>query len=280
LIPESATAEHLAAMTEAGVSRISVGVQTLEPAAANGLGRRLTSPDELATIRSSWNGALSADLIHAAPGETVSGLLHGIDLLVDLGFDHLSVYGLGVEPGTRLAHRVASGEVVAPVPEDGWRSIVARIGSHGLRRYEVSNFARPGAECRHNLAYWRGDGYLGLGPSAVSTLELDSGVVRLTQPTDHAAYFARRSFFDCDHEVLGASEQRLERLLLGLRTFHGVDLASIGSSLDDRARARLDLAVGREIDGGLLRADGSTIYPTERGLDLLDRVVAGLAAAF
>ena len=274
--PETVTAEHLAAFGEVGVSRLSLGVQTLEAEAARGLGRRLTTEGELETIRKGWPGYLSVDLIHGAPGQTRSGFDRGIDSLVDLGVEHMSVYGLGVEADTPLAARVDAGETVVPDVDLEWESIVQRIEAHGLSRYEVSSFARPGSECVHNLNCWRGEHYIGLGPSAVSTLAIGSDVVRVTQPTDHAAYLARRGVFDCDQERLSPSQLRTESLMLGLRTSEGVMIGPIVDSLDRSDSEAFYAALERERRAGLLRVDSSTVRATSRGLDMLDRVIAGL----
>ena len=276
--PESATT-HLDTLAASGVTRLSVGVQTLEPRASRELGRRLTSVSEIERIRARWSGDLSVDLIHGAPGETRVGFLGAIDKLVAIGVDHVSVYGLGVEPGTPLASRVSGGVTRVPVVDEYWDTIVSRLESHGLRRYEVSNFARPGAECAHNQNYWRGEGYIGLGPSAVTTMTLASEVVRLTQPPDHAAFLARRHVFDCDRETLTSDELRLEALMLGLRTREGLDLERVFDGLANEQRSALDAAIELESRRGNVLRSGRTLYPTDRGLDLLDRVVTDLAGA-
>jgi oxygen-independent coproporphyrinogen-3 oxidase len=170
-----------------------------------------------------------------------------------------------------------------PEVEEEWGEIVDTIERHGLRRYEVSNFALPGAEAQHNLRYWRGEHYLGLGPSAVSTLELaaGSGAVRITQPTDHAAYLARRHVFDADREPLNGRDLLTERIMLGLRTAEGISsrdivaLAGSGAAVWERLRSR---ALGPAAEG-LLVVTGETIRPTHRGMDLLDRVLRSLLDA-
>ncbi|MFW6292400.1 MAG: coproporphyrinogen-III oxidase family protein [Spirochaetota bacterium] len=276
--PGSVTA-HLEELDANGVTRLSIGVQTLEPAASGNLGRRLTSIRQIERIRARWKRCLSVDLIHGVPGETRGGFLAGIDRLAAIGVDHVSVYGLGVEPGTPLASRVARGITVVPAVDDYWPDIVSRLEAQGLHRYEVSNFARPDAECAHNLNYWRGEGYIGLGPSAVSTVPVASESVRFTQPSDHAAFLARRHVFDCDREPLGVAELRLESLILGLRTREGLDLTRILDGLERERRSALEDAIGEEQRRGTVRRSGRFLYPTDRGLDLLDRVVTTLAAS-
>ena len=296
--PESATATMLDALAGAGVTRLSVGVQTLEPKAAAALDRRLTSVSELEAIRNRWSGSLGADLIHGAPRSTVNGTLEAIDALVGLGVDHLSVYSLSIEEGTPLARAAAHGSIEVPDSGSGWRRIVAAIERRGLRRYEVSNFAIPGRECRHNEGYWRGENYLGIGPSAVSTLEesafaaLTGGVprpdasprprslarraVRLTQPADHARYLRRRHPLDAAREELGPPELLAEYVMLGLRTAGGISLESVREVIGADAWNRFAAGLERSRADGLLALDGERARPTGLGMDLLDRVLERL----
>lgn len=266
--PESCTREFALALSDAGVHRLSVGVQSLESAAARAIGRRLTTRAELERVRAAWPGRLSFDLIHAAPGSTQRGFLESIDLLLALGAEHLSIYGLSVEEATPLAARVRSGTVTIPEP-DAWDEVVAHLADHGLERYEVSNFARAGAECAHNLAYWRGLDYVGLGPSAVSTVTIGSGRVRLTATADHARYLRREGVLDAEREGLSADESRFERLMLGLRTREGVPWELLRETADE------SVALGLIADGLLMRTEGR-VAPTNRGMDLLDRVLVAL----
>ena len=301
--PESATADTLDALAEAGATRLSVGVQTLEASAAAALGRRLTSPAELETIRRRWPGSLGADLIHGAPASSARGMLDAIDALVDLGVDHLSVYTLSVEEGTPLARSVARGAVRIPADDAEWSRIVDAIERRGLRRYEVSNFALPGRECRHNEGYWRGADYLGIGPSAVSTLDeaaIDAlmrgeprapvppadapdrfahHAVRLTQPADHARFLARRHPLDAEREELGPRERLVEYVMLGLRTAGGIGLGPLRAIRGGGPEARLAAELARAEAEGLLVLDDDRAYPTGRGMDLLDRLLGRLVPA-
>lgn len=312
--PESATPQTLDALAEAGVTRLSVGVQTLEPDAAAVLERRLTSTAELEAIRRRWPGSLGADLIHGAPRSTARGTLDAIDALVGLGVDHLSVYSLSIEAGTPLAATVARGEAEPPEPDTGWPRIVAAIERGGLRRYEVSNFAVPGRECRHNQGYWRGDDYLGVGPSAVSTLDdeslpapeargastgdphrelarrttdgpasvrrpsrsLDRRAVRLTQPADHARYLRRRHPLDVEREELGPRELLAEYVMLGLRTADGIALKPVGEVVDAHGWNAFVSGLERAEADGLLVLDDGHARPTGRGMDLLDPLLVRL----
>ncbi len=169
--PEDAL-EWVPAAVAAGVDRVSLGVQTFHPRHARLLNRTCSAPRALQVARAisemgvrTW----SVDLMFALPGQTIDELDHDLDRVLALEAPHVSLYGLTWEDGTPLARARDLGRLVAP-PDDLWREMydrcVVRLESAGLYRYEVSNFARPGHESAHNLLYWTGAPYLGLGPSA------------------------------------------------------------------------------------------------------------------
>lgn len=282
--PESATTEMLAVLAAAGVHRLSIGVQTFDPPAAETLGRRLTTPREIERIRAEWPNSLAADLIHAVPGAAPGATAAAIGTLASIGIDHLSVYDLSIEPSTPLAAELASGRLRAVDADDEWPAIVRQAESLGLRRYEVSNFARPGKECEHNRAYWRAEDYLGLGPSAVSTLydRDEDGAVRharrIVQPSDHASYLLRRHPFDGECEHLGPRELLQEIVMLGLRTTDGVACTRLERVVTPRSWTRCREELGALATEGLLAGTGSHIRATHRGLDLLNRVVGRILA--
>ncbi|MFW5689005.1 MAG: coproporphyrinogen-III oxidase family protein [Spirochaetota bacterium] len=270
--PESCPPPLLDSLASSRVTRLSIGVQTLEPAAARGLGRRLTSSEEVATIRRAWPGILSVDLIHGAPGSTTDGFRASIETLIELGVDHFSIYGLGVEPDTPLFHRVREERLHLPEPDD-WQEIVRLVTGSGLRRYEVSSFGRPAAESLHNDVYWSADHYLGLGPSAVSTLELDGRVVRITQPADHARFIARSHPFDAEREPLSKADRRLEYAMLGLRRRAGIRLEPLTGGRTAAQNEALLASISSLCANGLLVHEGQTVRPTDRGMDLLNQVI-------
>ena len=170
--PESFTPRAAEAMRAAGVNRESLGAQSMDPAELRML-ERVHGPAEVARAvriaREAGFESLNLDLIYALPGQSADSFASTLAQVLSLGPDHLSAYCLGLEPGTPLAAEVASGAL--PRPDDDlarahYELLVDRAEAAGLALYEISNFARPGHSCRHNLRYWRRDDFLALGPSA------------------------------------------------------------------------------------------------------------------
>ncbi len=274
--PESARAAFLAEAAGAGVTRLSIGVQSLSPHLCSIIGRRPTHLKELQRIRSAWQGLLSADLMIGIPGQTTEGLVADGTKLVEMGFSHLSIYDLSVEPDTPLARKVTAGSIA--ISEDGpdWQVVCATLAEFGLVRYEVSSFAQPGHESLHNLGYWRMEPYVGLGPSAASTLPVHGRTVRFVQTTNHADYLRCHPFRDADSEYLGSDALITEYLMLGLRTSEGVSFAQFrelfGVDLDALVGNRIAELIARK----LLVRDEYSLRPTSRGMDLLNRVLVEL----
>ncbi len=257
--PESLDREFLASCHRAGVTRLSMGLQSMDDRLLAVLGRPGTVADNrraLETVGERWNGETSLDLIAGIPGQSAANLLADVGTVVDSGVGHASLYSLTIEPDTPLAGLVASGGVVLNRPDhddDLWLAGRAAFETAGVRQYEVSNFARPGKECRHNLRYWHLEPYLGIGPGAVSTLprelaaalvgELtDAAVVRLANPRDIESFLDGRGgapAWGIEVEPISAREFVLETLMMGLRLVDGISRASFqhrfGHSLDDLA---------------------------------------------
>jgi oxygen-independent coproporphyrinogen-3 oxidase len=220
-----------------GVTRVSLGVQSFAPAPRAALGRR-TGQDEIeAALRAmgaarEWN----IDLVFGIPGQTWADAAADIDVAVAAGPTHISLYDLTYTPGYagRVARTRGAGaqEAAGAFTEEYLPAAVARLAAAGYLRYEVSNFALPGHECRHNLAYWRGEDYLGIGASAVSTVDGE----RRTSPVSVAAYLAGEA---PAIEVLSPQTRLWERAMLGLRTAEGVALAEVAAVLDAGALTRL-----------------------------------------
>ena len=173
-------AQSLAALEElraGGFTRVSFGVQSLAPHVLAVLERTHTpgrSLEAIAEALAAGFGHVSADLIYATPGETDGDLAASVRAVLDAGVDHLSAYSLIVEDGTRLAARVRRGELPAPdddVAADRYRIIDSLAGDAGLQWYEVSNWSRPGGECRHNIGYWSDADWWGAGPGAHGHLD-------------------------------------------------------------------------------------------------------------
>lgn len=271
--PESFTADVAAVWREAGVNRVSLGVQSLDPAVLELLGRGCppdTARAALALAGRSF-ARVSADWI-LGPEVTPARLLAELDEALDLGVEHVSLYILELHAGTPLARAVADGTVVLP-PDHETEALYLACGEHlsrrGLRQYEVSNFARPGAESRHNQAYWSGRPFLGLGPSASGFW----GRRRYTNARTVDDYLARveaGALPEDEVDPLTPAARRLEALLLPLRTASGVPC-------DRLPAGALDLEAGtRE---GLWTVAAGRLALTPRGFLRIDTIEELLARA-
>ncbi|MEZ5115799.1 MAG: radical SAM family heme chaperone HemW [Candidatus Nanopelagicales bacterium] len=274
--PDSVSPRSLAALREGGFTRVSFGMQSASPAVLSVLERTHTpgrATVAVAEARDAGFEQVSLDLIYGTPGETDTDWAESVGAAVAAGVDHMSAYALIVEPGTRLARRVERGELPAPdddVLADRYLAADAQLAAAGLRWYEVSNWSRPGAECRHNLGYWRGDDWWGIGPGAHSHV----GGVRwwnVRHPAEYGRALAAGRSPGEGREVLGAAERRTERVLLELRLRDGLPL----EALDGAGRAAVDRAVSVGLLEVAALAEGRAVL-TLRGRLLADAVVRDL----
>ncbi|GGG46963.1 coproporphyrinogen III oxidase [Caldovatus sediminis] len=235
--PTSVETGRLAAFREAGVNRLSLGVQSLEEAALRFLGRRHDAAQAVAALEAARAlfPRLSFDLIYARPGQAEGSWRAELRRALALAADHLSLYQLTIEPGTRFATLHARGEFALPEGEEAARLYLAtteEAARFGLRPYEVSNYARPGAESRHNLQYWRYGDYLGIGPGAHQrvTRGADGALLaarRHRAPEEWAARVGRDGHAIAEETPLAPIERAREALLMGLRLAEGVDPARV-----------------------------------------------------
>jgi oxygen-independent coproporphyrinogen-3 oxidase len=232
--PGTVTPDYLADLRRAGVNRLSLGVQALTDANLARLGRvhsRQDSLDAIAAARLAGFDNLSLDLIYSRPEQDLDKLRDEIDQLVQLQPQHLSCYGLTVEEGTPFAQMEEAGTLALPGEDAAaaaYRCVHEELSKAGFSHYEISNFARPGYECRHNLGYWRRRPYLGLGAGAHSLRDNGWGE-RLSIPPDLALYRQRLTAGVTTAESIEVCDQQLamaETLYLGLRTAEGVSDAA------------------------------------------------------
>lgn len=227
--PESFRARNAAHdFLSAGINRLSLGVQSLDDDMLRLLGRAHKAQDSINAINSAREagfGNISIDLMWGLPGQSMRQWLQTLKDAVRLGPDHISSYCLSIEPGTRLEQDYEAGKLALPPERD--QSIMfmqgaALLEASGYLHYEISNFARMGYQCRHNLGYWEGAPYLGLGPSATSTI----GERRWTNPANLGAWIDRvkNGAFDGNAEILTPKTRALELVMLRLRTARGLRL--------------------------------------------------------
>ena len=282
--PTSVEATRFAGYRAAGVNRVSLGVQSLDDASLKALGRTHTARealDAVAIARSAFE-RYSFDLIYARPGQTTAMWSEELKRAIAEAAEHLSLYQLTIEPETPFHTLHAAGKLVTPDDDtardlyDVTQEICERAG---LPAYEISNHARPGAESRHNLVYWRAHEYAGIGPGAHARLDIDEYRHAFATEKRPEAWLMRVESLGhgiVTDELLTREERADEFLLMGLRLAEGIDPARFaavaGRSLDPD-RIRMLAAQGFvESDGqGFLRV-------TKSGFPVLDAVVADLAA--
>jgi oxygen-independent coproporphyrinogen-3 oxidase len=277
--PETVTPDSLRELRAAGVNRISFGMQSAVPHVLAALDRRHTPGrvgDAVAWARQAGFRQISVDLIYGAPGESDADWEASLTTAIGYEPDHVSAYALVVEEGTRLARQVRRGEVAAPdddVLAARYELADRMLSAAGYGWYEVSNWARPGAECRHNLGYWRDGSWWGVGPGAHSFVGDRQAGVRwwnVRQPAAYAARLASGQSPAAAREVLGTGDRHFEQLLLEVRLRSGLDEAA----LDEGERAR----AAELVQEGLLTADTGRYVLTLPGRLLADLVVRRLTA--
>ena len=278
--PTDAEADRFAALAEAGVNRLSVGVQALDDAALVFLGRNHTTAEARRAVEAAARAfpRLSIDLIYARPEQTPEAWAAELRQALAFGFEHVSPYQLTLEPSTAFGRAFARGRLVPP-DEDAaaalYETTQAVLGEAGFDAYEVSNHARgTAARSAHNLHVWRGGDYLGVGPGAHGRLTLDGRRTATVARRDIAAYVAGvaegRPWEQ--HETLTDRDAAEERLLLGLRTAEGVPLAVAATLGLDPSAAPLKHLVA---DGFMVVREGRLIV-TGRGRPVLDGVLRAL----
>lgn len=279
--PTSVEAKRFAGFRAAGVNRVSLGVQALDDAALRALGRRHSAQealDALATARAAFP-RLSFDMIYARPGQTVAAWEDELAAALEYAPGHLSLYQLTIEPGTAFADLYRAGKLSIPDEETAgalYETTQALTDAAGLPAYEISNHARPGEECRHNLVYWRMGDYAGVGPGAHGRLTTSGGRRALATVCAPEAWRERVEARGHGLETEATVEPREradEMLLMGLRLAEGVDLARYAAAGGVLREDRLDWLAG---EGLLVREEGR-LRATRRGWLLLDSIIAELA---
>jgi oxygen-independent coproporphyrinogen-3 oxidase len=274
--PTDAETGRFQAFRDAGVNRLSLGLQSLDDAALKLLGR---NHGALEGRRAAETAArvfprLSIDMIYARPGQTPQAWTEELRAAVDLGAEHVSPYQLTIEAGTAFDRAVRRGTLVPPAEEPAvelYETTQAVLEIAGFEAYEVSNHARgPAARSRHNLVYWQGEDYVGAGPGAHGRITRDGVRIATHGPDRPAAYIARPSG---DEEPLSAEQAAEERLLSGLRIAEGVGFEEV-AALGLTAQSPL---VRRLVDLELLADDPRRLRATAAGRRVLDSLTSALA---
>jgi len=263
--PDDVTDERIDAWLDAGVNRISIGVQSLDDDELRAVGRRHDAGqalDAIAMLKAKGFGNISGDLIYGLPGQTIDSFRRSLAGLIDVGITHLSAYSLSYEEGTRLWRWLQEGRV-EPADEEltvmMYDALCEGAGAAGFEHYEISNFAKPGFRSRHNSSYWRGVPYLGLGPGAHS---LDAEGIRRYVPSDIRAYInspEHAAVVDAESDIDCAND----RIMVSLRTAEGLDL----SQFSRKQQQEITSAAAPWIEGGnLLATDTGYAIPEKEWL--------------
>ncbi|MGO8920272.1 MAG: radical SAM family heme chaperone HemW [Stellaceae bacterium] len=286
--PNSVEAARFGALRAAGVNRLSLGVQALDERALRFLGRGHDVAEALAAMALARRHfpRFSFDLIYARPGQTHAEWAAEIDQAVALAGDHLSLYQLTIESGTAFATAYARGDFALPEDELAaalYEATAERLAAAGFAGYEISNYARPGGESRHNLAYWRYGDYAGIGPGAHGRLTRGGGRIATRQyraPETWLAAVERQGHGREESLALSPEEQRREALMMGLRLAEGVERERFRARTGAELEAALDLGrLPDLVEGGFVLLDERGLRATPAGRQRLNAVLAALLAA-
>lgn len=283
--PGTLTEDWLRTAVNGGVNRLSMGMQASQQELLRTLGRIHTQEDVIASVRLARRcgvNNLSLDLMFGLPGQTPEMWLDTLQAALALEPQHLSCYGLIPEDGTPLVHDLDAGRLTLPPEDDERRMYDAALdllSRRGYHQYEISNFALPGFECRHNIGYWQQVPYIGLGASAASMLPDGSAEHRLTNPPAIAEYLRMTEAGDWDSRDMthvSPDEARFETLMLGLRMTQGVSEAAFyerhGITLDAYRGERLRAFESQ----GLLTHHNGFWRLTRRGMDVQNAILVDL----
>ena len=275
--PESTSPEFFEGLAEAGFTRVSLGMQSAVPHVLATLDRTHTPGRPAAAVaeaRAAGFEHINLDVIYGTPGESMADLDTTLEAVLATEVDHVSAYSLIVEPGTAMARKVRRGEL--PMPDDDdladrYERIDAALSQVGFSWYEVSNWAKPGGQCRHNMLYWRDGNWWGAGPGAHSHLD-GTRFYNVKHPARYAATISGGELPIKDSEGLTAEDRHTEKIMLGLRLAEGIDANLLGE--DELGKARRQAEAGMvefvSVDGG------QRIQLTNRGRLLADAIIVDI----
>ncbi len=280
--PESLTSPKLSDYASAGVNRISIGMQSADDRVLEAIGRIHNKENFIEAFKLALGAGftnINVDVMHGLPLQTVDSYLDSIRLASDLGAAHISSYALILEEGTQLYEDVSSGRVT--LPDDDETADMEDAGFRLLKdldyeRYEISNFAKPGFRCRHNLNYWNNGDYLGLGVNAHSALHANGKWVRFSDKTSLSEYIsdtANGRLPIAETEDVPLKEEMFESVMLGLRKIDGVDRAAFEKRFGVDPVLQYAQAVNQAILNGNMTVTDEAMLLTEKGLDFQNEVL-------
>jgi oxygen-independent coproporphyrinogen-3 oxidase len=267
---------HFSGYRAAGINRVSLGAQSFDAGALKALGR-IHGPGEIglavAELAAAGIDNFNLDLMYALPGQTREGALADVEAALALGPAHLSHYQLTLEPGTAFYHRPPA------LPDDDLafemqRDCQQRLAQAGFQQYEISAYAGPGRQCRHNLNYWRFGDYLGIGAGAHGKATVDGTVIRTEKPRSPREYLGGGGTMGARRRSVAAAELPFEFMLNALRLQEGFALAGFEQATGLPATAILPKLAGL-VSRGLMLESGGQYRPTELGFRFLNELQAG-----
>lgn len=284
MAPASVTVERLQALRDAGVTRISMGVQSFQPVLLDALGRQHTREQVYRAyerVRAVDFPSVNLDLMFALPGQTEAEWREDVREAVRLAPDHLSTYCLTFEEDTALWVKLSQGRVKLDTEHEArlYETTWAQLAGAGYAQYEVSNFARPGHRCVHNLNTWRMHEWIGLGPSAASQQDGMRGA-NIADLEQWLAHVARGERVTEDRVELTPAALAEDAVIFGLRMNDGVDLAPWQTAAPGAPWARVEELLARLADAGLAVRAGTNVRLTDRGRLIADAVGAEVMEAF
>jgi oxygen-independent coproporphyrinogen-3 oxidase len=268
--PGTVDLHKLRLMRQAGFNRISFGVQSFDAVELKRM-ERIHSPEEVMqavrTAREAGFDNLNLDLIYALPDQTLERWQNNLKQAIELNPEHLALYGLMLEPNTRFYHLYQKGQLA--LPEDEVQVAMYELardfaGQQGYEQYEISNYAKPGYACRHNLVYWRNEPYLGFGPGAVCYVE-GRRWMNMRHPREYIRRVCAGEPLEFESECIAGWESVAETLMLGLRTREGMDLEALQNRYDLPVKTYFRATIDKLIQRGWLLQEGTRIVLTREG---------------
>lgn len=273
--PDDLSPAYLEAIRQEGIDRLSIGIQSFDEGCLQLMNRRHTAGEAIEAVRNAQRAGfenITIDLMFGIPGYGIDSLNHSIDVALQLGVQHISAYLLSIEPNTRFGTMVKKGTMREIEEEEAQRQYLLvdkRLSEAGFLHYEISNYALPGREARHNSSYWSGEKYLGIGPAAHSY----DGKSRAWNVSSVERYLLGE---EAEEEHLSEVEHLEEWLMTRLRTSRGLDIALFEQRFGPDYTSRLLKAAKKEAEKGSLRIENGAIFIPIASLMTSDNTIASL----
>jgi len=279
--PGTADASYISEILACGGRRISIGVQSFNDRSLRFLGRIHNARQArncFENVRAAGCRNINIDLIYGTPGESLDDVMHSVDTAISLAPEHISIYGLSIPEGTALHKRLRAGEFTLPSPDQQrkvYETIRDSLRAAGYIQYEVSNYAKPGLECRHNLNYWRRGEYIGLGCAASSYLD---GVRsrNVNSVAEYVERMANGASVVCQSERLSKEERVEEAVMLGLRLCEGISLSQLRRDEGIRLLQARRNQIQKLANAKLVNIENDFLRLTDDGVLVADEVIAWL----